>query len=385
MRPPAIPLNVALGLVAAVQSLLVVLAALVVGRKLRRDRRERSSRRRRAEFAAALSGARPRDLARVARACRSRREALIDLLYVLEHGEPVGAEARAALLEAARRCGLVRHLRRSLNQRQPTARGVAALALSALGLPGAEARVARLIADRDPDVRLAACSALAGFSTTSAARALIRALERFDLPYERIVEKLGAVWAAPTVAAALHATLATVRGGAGGSQSAPRVQLIRALELAGYREAEPDLLKLLADGDPEEQISAARALGRAGSRRSVPALIGALQSDSWPLRAQAARALGELAAVEALPELYARLSDPAWWVRKQAGRALVALGPAGGYELLADALEHEDRYARDRAVEELRLAAVAGQQVPQRLLARAASRSAPRRVQEQTA
>jgi HEAT repeat protein len=385
MRPPAIPLNDALGLVAAVQSLLVVLAGLVVGRKLRRDRRERSSRRRRAEFAAALSGASPPDLARVVRACRSRREALVDLLYVLEHGEPVSSEARAALLEVARRCGLVRDLRLALNQRQPTSRGVAALALSALGLPGAEARVARLIGDRDPDVRLAACSALAGWSTVSAALALIGALERFDLPYERIVEKLGGAWAAPTVAAALHATLATGRGGAPGSQPTPRVQLIRALELAGYRDAEPDLLKLLADGDAEEQISAARALGSAGSRRSVPALIGALQSDSWPLRAQAARALGALAAVEALPELYARLSDPAWWVRKQAGRALVALGPAGGYELLADALEHEDRYARDRAVEELRLAAVAGQRVPQRLLARAPSRSTLPRVQEQTA
>ncbi len=366
MRAPAIPLDAALGLVAAAQALLIVLAALVVSRKLRRDRRERASLRRRAEFAAALAGGTRHDLGRVARACVRDSSALTDLLYVLQRGEPVSARHRTSLLEAARRHGLVRHLRLSLQAREPTTRGVAALALSALCLPGAETRVARLIADDDPDVRLAACRALAGWSTQSAATALIEALDRYDLPSERIVEKLGELWAAPTVSAALRATLKAPD--AAPPSAVNRVQLIRALELSGYQEAEPELLKLLTGGDPEEQISAARALGRGGSRRAIPALLGALESDSWPLRAQAARALGRLAAVEAMPQLAARLSDPAWWVRKQAGRALVILGPAGGYELLADALDHPDPYARDRAAEELRLAVVAGGPIPASLV-----------------
>lgn len=360
MRPPAIPLNDALGFLAAAQALLVVLGGLVVVRKLRRDRRERASLRRRAEFAAAIARGSSADLLRIARVCLREGTALEDLLYVLESGEPLTADRRAELLDAARRARLVRRLRRSLTAGKSTRRGVAALALSALRLPGGEARVARLIADPDPDVRLAACSALAAWATPAAAAALISALGRVDLPAERIVEKLGGVWAAPTVHAALRETMRRDTRESGSAQDHPnRVQLIRALELVRLEEAQPELLTLLAEGDLEEQIGAARALGSAGSRGAVAPLIAALGSNSWPLRAQAARALGRLGAVEAIPHLAARLSDPAWWVRKQAGRALVTLGPAGGYRLLERALHHEDRYARDRAAEELRLAALA--------------------------
>ena len=359
MRPPAIPLDVTLVLVITAQGLLLMLGALVVVRKLRRDRREQVSIRRRAEFAAAINDGSRVDLVRATAACVGDREALIDLLYVLQRGEAPPPARSVALLEAARHTGLVRQLRRDLVASRSAPRGVAALALSALRVPGIEKRIGRLISDSDADVRLAACNALASLATPAAAIALIEALDRFDLPPERIVEKLGTSWAAPVVCVALQDAMrddATKR--VTPARLKNRVQLVRALELAVFQDAEPELLALLARGDSEEQIGAARALGAAGSRRSIPGLLGALHSDSWPLRAQAARALGRLAAVEAMPQLAAHLSDPAWWVRKQAGRALVALGPVGGYALLEEALEHEDRFARDRAAEELRLAAV---------------------------
>jgi HEAT repeat protein len=361
VRPPAVSLTDALGLVFALQAVLIALVLLVVVRKLRRDRRERASLRRRAEFAAALGDGSARDLRRIALLCVRQSAALSDLYYVLKNGETLATRQRDAFLEAARRAGLIRKLRLGLEAPSPAARGVAALTLSTLRLPGLEPRVARLLADADPDVRLAASTALTHWATPAAATSLLESLDRFDLPPERIVEKLGAAWAAPVV----HAALAETLGEYPLARVSPerlrnRVQLARALEICGYQEAEPELLQLLATGDLEEQIGAARALGAAGSRRSVPGLIKALESDSWPLRAQAARALGRLVAVEAMPQLAARLSDPAWWVRKQAGRALVALGSAGGYELLQEALAHDDRYARDRAVEELRIAALAG-------------------------
>jgi HEAT repeat protein len=359
MRPPAIPLDVTLGLVIGAQALLLALAALVVVRKFRRDHRERASVRRRAEFAAAIVAGSRDDLIRAARASTRHLTALIDLLYVLQRGEVPAPARSAALLDAATHAGLVGKLHRDLGARRSTTRGLAALALSVLRVPGVETGLARLISDSDPDVRLAACNALAKLGTAAAAAALIEALDRFDLPPERIVEKLGSAWAAPVVCAVLQDAMR--QGGAecvSPERLKNRVQLVRALELAAFQEAEPELLKLLASGDAEEQIGAARALGSAGSRRSIPALIGALGSHNWPLRAQAARALGRLAAVEAMPQLASSLSDPAWWVRKQAGRALVALGPVGGYGLLEDALLHEDRYARDRAAEELRLVAV---------------------------
>lgn len=364
MRPPTIPIADALGLVITAQALLLMLAALVVGRKLRRDRRERAALRRRAEFAAALASGSIVDLSRMLRVCTREPKALEDLLYVIECAEPLLPERRAALLEVARRVRLVRQLRRDLDSHRPIARGVAALVLSALRLPGCEARVGRLIGDPDADVRLAACSALASWATRAAASALLGALQRGDLPPERIVEQLAGVWAAPVVYGALQDSIRPAADGGTPSVGRPgnRVQLIRALELSGFEGAEPELLELLARGDLEEQISAARALGGVGSPQAVPALLEALESPSWPLRAQAARALGRLAAVEALPQLAEHLADQAWWVRKQAGRALVALGPAGGFRLLERALTHDDRFARDRAAEELRIATLARNQ-----------------------
>jgi HEAT repeat protein len=48
------------------------------------------------------------------------------------------------------------------------------------------------------------------------------------------------------------------------------------------------------------------------------------------------------------------LSDSAWWVRAAAAEALAQLGEPG-LASLRDALVHSDRYARDRAREELEL------------------------------
>ena len=53
-----------------------------------------------------------------------------------------------------------------------------------------------------------------------------------------------------------------------------------------------------------------------------------------------------------LPALEAVLDDSAWWVRANAASALRTLG-APGHEALERALDHPDRYARDRAREAL--------------------------------
>jgi HEAT repeat protein len=217
-------------------------------------------------------------------------------------------------------------------------------------MPGAEAEVAPLLSDPDPDVRLATVAALSEVGTAEAAAALIDALAREDLPPARLVERLGSAWAAPVVHAALERELSQ-------STEAPRAQLAQALGLASYSAAEPCLLALLERGSREERISAARALGRAGSERSIPALMGALASEDWVLRAQAARSLGQLHADVAVEELTGCLSDRAWWVRKQAGHALRHLGGRGLAALQATVV-HADRYARERAEQELRVAAV---------------------------
>jgi HEAT repeat protein len=122
--------------------------------------------------------------------------------------------------------------------------------------------------------------------------------------------------------------------------------------VAGDRKAEPALIELLARGSLEERISAARALASVGGRRSRPELERALRDEEWPLRAQAAKALGRIAVKRAVPALEAVLDDPAWWVRANAAEALRQLGDPGR-AALERTLDHQDRYARDRAREAL--------------------------------
>jgi HEAT repeat protein len=107
----------------------------------------------------------------------------------------------------------------------------------------------------------------------------------------------------------------------------------------------------------EVRISAARALGQVGGQACVPTLIDALTSDAWPVRAQAAKSLGALRAADALEPLERCLSDDAWWVRANGARALRELGEPG-VQALRRALEHDDRFAADRAREQLALHAM---------------------------
>ena len=139
--------------------------------------------------------------------------------------------------------------------------------------------------------------------------------------------------------------------------------LARALGLARDPRGAPALAELLASDSVEVRISAARALGRVGGTDYVPALIDALAAEEWPIRAQAAKSLGALGAGDALVPLEGCLSDRAWWVRANAARALRELGEPG-LEVLRRTLEHDDRYAADRAREQLELHAVVAAEVP---------------------
>jgi HEAT repeat protein len=169
--------------------------------------------------------------------------------------------------------------------------------------------------------------------------------------------------------------LATLRQGpspvsaalAGVAPSVPEAELdaslARALGLAHDPRGAPALAELLGSDSVEVRISAARALGRVGGTDCVPALIDALGAEEWPVRAQAAKSLGALGAEDALAPLEGCLSDRAWWVRANAARALRELGEPG-LGALRRTLEHDDRYAADRAREQLELHAVLAEKTP---------------------
>jgi HEAT repeat protein len=323
--------------------LTVLLAALVIGRKMLRDRRELASVVRRRRYRAALDSTDRRRLRRALRSVRSGA-AEIDLAVVLEERPDVD---RAVLNIEARRSHLIRHLERRLRSRSPAARGRTVLLLSRLRRPGEVGALQRLLDDDDPDVRLASCAGLPLAHDPEAVTALVTALSHRRLKPERVIERLGQQWAVDSLLEALR-KLDEV----GERRAAPRVGVARALGMAGDPRAEPALVALLRDGSLEERISAARALGEIGGRRARKELERALQDDAWPLRAQAAKALGKIGIQRAVPALEVVLDDRAWWVRANAAAALRALG-APGRAALVRALGHEDAYARDRAREAL--------------------------------
>lgn len=337
------------------------LTALVAGRKGARDRRERQGAERRRRYAATLVRGGPGHLQAIAHEAAAGGAAQVDLAIAASLvRDGLGPERRDAVARAAEAAGLVDALLRGLRSRRAVDRGRAALLITRPGLALAAAEsVAPLVRDPDPDVRLTAIGGLAEIGTAGAAHALIGALAAGDTAPERIVERLGAPWAAGTVIAELARDgPGPVRRARAGRQVAVRASLAAALGLAGDPAAEPVLLGLLAAGGEEERVSAARALGTAGAAAAMPALIGALEDGEWPVRAQAAKSLGRLGAVGAVPALERCLADRAWWVRANAASALRALG-APGRAALTRALASPDPFARDRAREQLELDAVA--------------------------
>ncbi len=342
------------------------LVGLAVTRKLRRDRRELRSIERRAGYETAL---RAGDVSAIAAICDDARSvaAEVDLAVSIDVAYPALSRAQVdAIRSAMETSALLPRLSAKLESRRPTTRARAALLLTRPGIPAVVEQIIPLLGDPDPDVRLVACSGLARAATPRAAELLIWALMAHLLPPERIIERLGAPWAVETIVATLAdgpTAVADVLAGVApcGNEAELDASLARALGLSRDPRAATTLAALLDSSSTEVRISAARALGRVGGPACVPALTAALSSEDWPVRAQAAKSLGALGAVDSLEPLEGCLSDRAWWVRANAARALRELG-APGIEALRRALEHDDRYAADRAREQLALHAVIEEQ-----------------------
>ena len=337
------------------------LCAFVVVRKARRDRREQRSLSRRARYEATLRHGNHAEMVEINREARSV-DAQVDLAGAIDGAHAALSPSRLAeIREAAYESGLFPILLEELTARSPVIRARAALLLTRTGVPSVVDQITPLLGDPDADVQLVACSGLARIATPRAAEVLIWGLVARALPPERLIERLAAPWAVETILHALRngptptpGFLARVKPR--GRDTRLEASLARALGLAGDPRAEADLIALLDEDCEEVQVSAARALGRAGRAGCVPALVRTLDSSHWPVRAQAAKSLGSLGAIAAIGPLHRCLSDPAWWVRGNAARALRELGTPG-IAALRNATQHEDRYARDRAREQLALQA----------------------------
>lgn len=318
MIPPSLTAAWALGLLALIGALLVA----VIARKAQRDLVELTSGRRRAGLREAAPDAK--------------------ILRYLGEGRIPQEDVIAALFTSPRVVpGAVDRLVPQVTDRRAHTRGRTAVLLAILGGDHAVMPLSILLADRDPDVRLAAANGLETLGGPRAARALLAAASEGRLQRARAVERLGHPWAVPALLAA-------------GASATPgtRIVIAQALGLAGDQAATPALRMALRSRDVEERIQAARALGQLRSPAALPDLTAALRDERWEVRAQAATALGRLADDDAVPALTAAATDAAWWVRANATSALAALG-GRGLAALEELAGGDDRYAAERAAEAL--------------------------------
>jgi HEAT repeat protein len=324
----------------ATQALLALLvlaivlgAALVVGRAVRRTAERRRSRlagtARRALLAVAGGDDDPAHIQALARLDGPTWRA-IEPTAVAMLGK-VRGEAHEALVALFEQRGAATRALVDLRRPGAVRRARAAELLGNLGRAESVPPLCALLTAASPEVRVVAARSLGRIGEPAAAGPLLAALTgRRAIPAHFVahaVLRLG-TGTLPALAAALvhddplvRATAADVLGLAGAVTATPRL-----------------VAALAADTAIEVRVRAATALGRLGTRSALAPLLEAVAPDRPPaLRAAAARALGELGAATAAATLAGLLRDPAYAVAHAAAEALRRLGNAGRAVLLAAA------------------------------------------------
>lgn len=352
----------------AVVALAFALVILVFWSKARRDRAERRSAVYRAALAEALEHEDADALGELLRPLsgRSSIERQTDLLAVLTTTRAAAwwtDRTTAFLADGLAPLGFADRLQRQVGSRSAAQRGTAVLigAHPSCRLPVPV--TAGLMQDADATVRLAAASALEQEQSAAAADALVDALVGRVLPDPRLVERLRHDWAVPTCRARLRSLDTADSGSARGA-------LARALGLAGDPAAIPELLWLLDVGDAEETFQAMRALD--GCAPSAPPEQRVLVAQAARAQLDAADPVMVAIAIDALsatgdaddiPRLAAFVAHADWHIRRAAARALLEFGTAGIDAVRAIATS-PDRYAAERAREELQMLRLFGEDDP---------------------
>lgn len=282
----------------------------------------RTARHRRARFAAALERPDAPALHSLASDASHSEAAARDLGFEVERVWERLAQADADLLRYhVRAAGVGTTLRRATHSWMARRRVRAATALGELRLSEGARDLDRLLRDRDQRVRLAAARALGRIATPEAARLLIAALEQGLLPEQRLVEVLGAPWAAGAVLLAFRAPRTV----------ALRVPLADALGRGRSPQAVEAFTAAMPAAATELRIRIVRALARIGSPGAVEAVRGAMSDRNWRVRAQAAWSLARMGDPTATALLEQGLADGSPWVRANCTAALrrLAQGSVG--------------------------------------------------------
>jgi len=319
----------------------VVLVVLTFGVKVMRSLRERRTKSRVNRLESALDSSLA--TGEVHPDLRHLGEEETDLLAILmvEYLSVLRGAERERLARLAEESGLVRTYFSRLHSRHRWRKARAAENLGYFGGPGAVGPLTELLSYPDETVRAVAARALARIGTPDAAEALARTLndpsELTRLRMAENLERIGPLATGPLVEAL--------------ESGDPKAQVLAARILGNLRAAEagPSLCRALHEGTlTDVRAQAALALGRIGNPEDVLEIQKAAEDEDWPVRAQTANALGMIGDLSTIPTLQKLTVDREWWVRLNASRALANIGPAGE-RALAEILEGENRFARDRA------------------------------------
>ncbi len=251
---------------------------------------------------------------------------------------------RLDVLHALERTGTVSRYLRDAQSRFKWTRAHALRVLGELKLPQSVPTLLEALGDKDPDVRNVAARSLGRMKLQAAEEALIALLGKHD---QAVSARIAAICiemgqrTAPLL-------VKTLRDGS------PKARFWAARILGEIRDARAtrSLGEALLDADPDARSAAVWALGNVADRATAPAVEPLLRDAVWYVRAHAAEALGKIGDPSAVEPLGEALRDRSWWVRKNALDALVKLGEPAKPSLLR-ALEGDDRFARDCAVEGL--------------------------------
>jgi hypothetical protein len=251
------------------------------------------------------------------RTWRALEPTVIDML------RKVRGDSRDRLVALVVAEGTVERLRRRTRRTGAVRRAHAAELLGLMRRPEARDDLVRLLADRDPEVRLVAARALGELGDAAAAAPLLQSLAGpRPVPLRVVARSLARLGSGtgPTLVEGLAADSALARG-----------VCAEIAGLLGVTAAHAALLDVVdRDADDDVRIRAARALGRIGLPSALPALVRASDAHQPPaLRAVAARALGDLGGPGPVDFLEVLLADADHRVSSNAGTALARVGPAG--------------------------------------------------------
>jgi HEAT repeat protein len=237
------------------------------------------------------------------------------------------------------------------SSRRQSVRMVAAGYLAVIASPEIEWALIEALESPNAEIRIQAAGGLAKVKSEAAIPQLVHMLLT-DTPWvaARIADQL--VSYGPV---AVPFLMENVRDEHQGHLVDPRIlaAAVRILGMIGDHKAAPAIAPLLDHPVTDVRVAAAAALGSAGTGGSIPALIDALADAEWQVRAAAASALAAFSDSSATEPVKRLLSDSSWWVRQNAAAALMEI--LGGMDALIDALEGDDAYARDAALQQLGL------------------------------